>query len=81
MARAALRDDLQVAHAQLTAEVLNGDGGGNGARGLVAAWERQTSSVPEAVKTLRSICAGRPDLARMSVGLRIVRGLLAKPNR
>ncbi|HZA29994.1 MAG TPA: NAD-glutamate dehydrogenase [Propionibacteriaceae bacterium] len=80
MARAALRDDLQVAHAHLTAEVLNGDGG-NGARGLVAAWERQNPSVPEAVKTLRSICAGRPDLARMSVGLRIVRGLLSNPIR
>jgi hypothetical protein len=37
--------------------------------------------VHEVVKTLRAICAGRPDLARMSVGLRIVRGLLSKPNR
>jgi glutamate dehydrogenase len=79
MARAALRDDLHAAHAQLTAEVLNGEGG-HGAKELVAAWERQMPSVHEAVKTLRSICAGRPDLARMSVGLRIVRGLLSNPN-
>jgi glutamate dehydrogenase len=81
MARAALRDDLHAAHAQLTAEVLAGGEAGNGARELVAAWERKTPSVHEVVKTLRSICAGRPDLARMSVGLRIVRGLLSKPNR
>src|SRR5215218_4656043 len=81
MARAALRDDLHAAHSQLTAEVLAGGEAGNGARELVAAWERKTPSVYEVVKTLRTICAGRPDLARMSVGLRIVRGLLSKPNR
>ena len=44
---------------------------------MVAAWERSTPNVPESVKILRTICAHRPDLARMSVGLRIVRGLLS----
>jgi glutamate dehydrogenase len=78
MARAALRDDLHVAHAQLTAEVLRGVGGQT--RELVAAWERQTPTLADVVRTLRSICAGRPDLARMSVGVRIVRSLLSNPN-
>jgi glutamate dehydrogenase len=78
MARAALRDDVHAVHAQLTAEVLSGDGAGT-AKELVTAWERKTPSVGESVKTLRTICAGRPDLARMSVGLRIVRGLLSTP--
>jgi glutamate dehydrogenase len=78
MARAALRDDLHAVHAQLTAEVLSRDGSGT-AKELVAAWERKTPSVAESVKILRTICAGRSDLARMSVGLRIVRGLLSTP--
>jgi glutamate dehydrogenase len=78
MARAALRDDLHAAHAQLTAEVLSRNGSGS-AKELVAVWERKTPSVAESVKILRTVCAGRPDLARMSVGLRIVRGLLSTP--
>ena len=41
-----------------------------------ARWEKATRGVPESVKILRSITASRPDLARMSVGLRVVRGLL-----
>jgi glutamate dehydrogenase len=78
MARAALRDDMHAAHAQLTAEVLSRNGSGT-AKELVAVWERKASNVAESVKVLRSVCAGRPDLARMSVGLRIVRGLLSAP--
>jgi glutamate dehydrogenase len=78
MARAALRDDLHTVHAQLTADVLSDDDS-RGAKELVAAWERRTPNVAESVKTVRSVCAGRPDLARMSVGLRIVRGLLSNP--
>jgi glutamate dehydrogenase len=77
MARAALRDDMHAIHAQLTADVL--DGGSQDATNpseLVRAWERGNRGVAESVKTLRSITAGRPDLARMSVGLRVVRGLL-----
>ncbi len=77
MARAALRDDLHAVHAQLTADVL-----GRAATPitdpatLVKHWERGNKGVPDSVKTLRSITAGRPDLARMSVGLRVVRSLL-----
>jgi len=76
MARAALCDDMQTVHAQLTAEVLSRNGPGT-AKELVAAWERKTPNVAESVKILRTICAGRADLARMSVGLRIVRSLLS----
>jgi hypothetical protein len=32
--------------------------------------------VPESVRSLRSVCAAPADLARLSVGLRIVRALL-----
>jgi len=77
MARAALRDDMHAVHAQLTADVLGADK--NDALSpseLVRAWERGNRGVADSVKTLRSITAGRADLARMSVGLRVVRGLL-----
>jgi glutamate dehydrogenase len=75
MARAALRDDMHAVHAQLTAEVM-APGGDRTARELVTGWERNTPNVAQSVKVLRTICASRADLARMSVGLRIVRGLL-----
>jgi glutamate dehydrogenase len=76
MARAALRDDMHAVHAQLTAEVM-AQGGDRSARDLVTGWERTTANAPQSIKILRTICASRPDLARMSVGLRIVRGLLS----
>jgi glutamate dehydrogenase len=75
MARAALRDDLQSVHAQLTALVL-ATGGDGTPEEMVRRWEKDNSAVGDSVATLRSMCAGRPDLARMSVGLRIVRSLL-----
>jgi glutamate dehydrogenase len=79
MARAALRDDLHTVHAQLTAEVLNWNGAATkSARDVVLGWERANGAVPESVRTLRSITSGRSDLARTSVGLRVVRSLLAK---
>ncbi|HET9650410.1 MAG TPA: NAD-glutamate dehydrogenase [Microlunatus sp.] len=77
MARAALRDDLHAVHAQLTADVLaRAPEGVTDHAQLVRHWERGNRGVPDSVKTLRSITAGRPDLARMSVGLRVVRGLV-----
>src|SRR5512133_1414209 len=79
MARAALRDDLHTVHAELTAQVLNWNGAATkSARDVVLGWERSNGAVPESVKTLRSITGGRADLARMSVGLRVVRSLLSK---
>jgi glutamate dehydrogenase len=79
MARAALRDDLQAVHAELTAEVLSWNGAGaKSARDVVLGWEKSNPAVPESVKTLRSITSSRADLARMSVGLRVVRRLLSR---
>jgi glutamate dehydrogenase len=80
MARAALRDDLHAVHAQLTAEVLSWNGSATkSARDVVLGWEKANAAVHDSVKTLRSITSSRADLARMSVGLRVVRRLVSKP--
>jgi glutamate dehydrogenase len=80
MARAALRDDLHAVHASLTAQVLATSGAeAQTARDLVAGWERANPAVPESIRLLRSVTASRADLARTSVGLRIVRALLPGP--
>lgn len=64
MARAALRDDLHLVHAQLTAAELEGEAPG----------ERETE---QAVATLREVLdEDVVDLARLSVALRVVRALL-----
>jgi glutamate dehydrogenase len=77
MARAALRDDLHAVHASLTAQVLAMPGAETQtARDLVASWEKANPAVPESVRLLRSVTGSRADLARTSVGLRIVRALL-----
>ncbi len=76
MARAALRDDLHAVHAQLTAGVLDCGLPGADAAELVQVWQQRNAAVPESVQTLRSVTAARADLARMSVGLRVARGLL-----
>jgi glutamate dehydrogenase len=79
MARAALRDDLNSVHAQLTAQVLVSTDADDPAPARIAAWEEADQViVTRAVQTLEEICADEEaDLARMSVGLRVVRGLLA----
>jgi glutamate dehydrogenase len=79
MARAALRDDLHAVHAQLTAQVLVTTAPDDSAEARIAAWEdAEGVLVPRATATLEEICADdQADLARLSVGLRVVRGLLA----
>ncbi|MDP3969960.1 MAG: NAD-glutamate dehydrogenase, partial [Nocardioides sp.] len=81
MARAALRDDLHVVHAQLTAQVLarTDDSDASGAAERVAEWEERDSVVvSRAISTLEEICSDDvADLARLSVGLRVVRTVLA----
>ena len=81
MARAALRDELHTVHAQLTAQVLAETASGDHAPRRVADWEEQDQvAVTRAVSTLAEICSDdRADLARLSVGLRVVRTLLATP--
>ncbi|MDF1603918.1 NAD-glutamate dehydrogenase [Nocardioides sp. YIM 152315] len=79
MARASLRDDLHTVHAQLTAQVLVATSDDDSAPARVAAWEAaEEVIVARAATTLDEICADeQADLARLSVALRVVRGLLA----
>ncbi len=81
MARAALRDDLHTVHAQLTAKVLAETAQDEPAPVRVADWEEGDEVVvSRAVETLDEICADeQADLARLSVGLRVVRTMLATP--
>jgi glutamate dehydrogenase len=78
MARAALRDDVYAVHAQLTAQVLRATDAAESAPARIASWEEGDSLVvSRAAATLEDICADDTgDLARVSVGLRVVRGLL-----
>ncbi|HEX5089121.1 MAG TPA: NAD-glutamate dehydrogenase [Nocardioides sp.] len=78
MARAALRDDLHAVHTALTAQLLRRTSSDDPAPARIAAWEEGESElVRRAAETLDQLCAGEDaDLARMSVGLRAVRGLL-----
>lgn len=79
MARAALRDDLHTVHGTLTAQVLATTAPDLPVAERIAQWEVQDEVVVgRAVETLREICSDdQADLARMSVGLRVVRTLLA----
>ena len=79
MARAALRDDLHAVHAQLTGQVLAATDAEDPAAARISAWEDADQIlVARAADTLREICSDEhADLARMSVALRVVRGLLA----
>ncbi len=79
MARAAVRDDLYAVHQQLTAAVLSTTPQDETATARVAVWEDADAElVGRAVKTLTEICRDdAADLARLSVGLRVVRGLLS----
>ncbi|WP_341927065.1 NAD-glutamate dehydrogenase [Nocardioides psychrotolerans] len=79
MARAALRDDLHAVHAQLTGQVLASTSPDESAAARISDWEDADGVVvSRAATTLQEICADeQADLARMSVGLRVVRGLLA----
>jgi glutamate dehydrogenase len=79
MARAAIRDDLHAVHSALTAKVLATTSEDELAPARIAAWEDGDEvAVSRAVATLEEITADDgADLARLSVGLRVVRGLLS----
>jgi glutamate dehydrogenase len=79
MARAALRDDVYAVHAQLTAQVLRDTDDSHSVPSRIREWEDSESVVvSRAASTLEEICSDdNADLARMSVGLRVVRSLLA----
>ncbi|WP_040421999.1 NAD-glutamate dehydrogenase [Actinopolymorpha alba] len=77
-ARATLRDDLHNVHAQLTLNALAVSPSDGSALERVAAWEeRDAGLVSRTRATLAEIVEGEvADLARLSVGLRVVRRLL-----
>ena len=79
MARAALRDDVYAVHAQLTAQVLRATDADDPAPARIAEWEEGDELVvARSAATLEDICSDETgDLARVSVGLRVIRGLLA----
>ena len=79
MARAAVRDDLYGVHQQLTAQVLESTSPDDPAPARVAAWEDSDRElVGRSAETLEEICREETaELARLSVGLRVVRGLLS----
>jgi glutamate dehydrogenase len=79
MARAALRDDLHSVHSALTAEVLGCTSEDQPVDDRISDWEKRNEIVVgRARATLNEICSDdNADLARMSVGLRVVRTLLA----
>jgi len=78
MARATLRDDLHAVHAVLTAQVLATTDAADPADQRFAAWQQAESRlVDRAQSTLQEIIRDdTTDLARMSVGLRVVRTML-----
>ncbi len=79
MARAAVRDDLYGVHQQLTARVLESTSASDSAAARVADWEDADEALVErSAATLEEICREETaELARLSVGLRVVRGLLS----
>ncbi|HEY9375871.1 MAG TPA: NAD-glutamate dehydrogenase domain-containing protein, partial [Jiangellaceae bacterium] len=78
MARAALRDDLHAVQTALTAQIIQNTAGGMDTKARVKAWAAQDSVVVgRARQTLAEIVESDTfDLARLSVGLRVVRSLL-----
>jgi glutamate dehydrogenase len=78
MARAALRDDLHAVQTALTAQIIQNTEDGLDTKARVNAWAAQDSIVVgRARETLREIVESDSfDLARLSVGLRVVRSLL-----
>ena len=81
MARAALRDDLHTVHTQITGQVLGCTDDGDDPEQRIKRWsETEGVVLGRASSTLEEIWADEtPDLARLSVGLRVVRTLLATP--
>jgi glutamate dehydrogenase len=77
MARAALRDDLYGVHAQLTEQVIHETDADLNPGDRLSRWEHEHGqTVSKVAATLREIVSEDTDLARLSVGLRVVRSLL-----
>ena len=81
MVRAALRDDLHATHAALTAQVLACTPDEEDAIGRVTQWEEQSGVLLQRARSMLAdvIDGDTWDLARLSVGLRVVRTLVEAP--
>ncbi|WP_405056301.1 NAD-glutamate dehydrogenase [Kribbella sp. NBC_01505] len=79
MARAALRDDLHAVHARLTRQVLATTDAGEDPETRVIAWQDQNATALSRAATMLEeiVDTEGPELAHLSVGLRLVRTLLA----
>ena len=74
-ARAAMRDELHSVQEVAAASALAMPGGTD-AEQIIDDWFAARPSAQAQVKLLHELTVGTPDLARMSVGLRALRGLL-----
>jgi len=79
MARAALRDDLHAVHARLTRQVLATTDATADPETRVMAWQDQNATALSRAATMLEeiVDTEGPELAHLSVGLRLVRTLLA----
>ncbi len=79
MARAALRDDLHAVHARLTRQVLATTDANADPETRVIAWQDQNATALSRAATMLEeiVDTEGPELAHLSVGLRLVRTLLA----
>jgi glutamate dehydrogenase len=79
MARAAMRDDLHAVHAKLTARVLSTTDADAPVEKRIEQWAAaEGSSLERTMGTLEEIWSEEAsDLARLSVGLRVVRSLVS----
>jgi glutamate dehydrogenase len=78
MARAALRDDLHAVHARLTAQVLAMTDASADPEDRVRAWQDMNEAALSRAATMMEeiVETEGPELAHLSVGLRLVRTLL-----
>ncbi|WP_328996442.1 NAD-glutamate dehydrogenase [Kribbella sp. NBC_01245] len=81
MARAALRDDLHAVHARLTAQVLASTDSQLESEERVIAWQDLNATALQRASTMMEeiVETDGPELAHLSVGLRLVRTLLDNP--
>jgi glutamate dehydrogenase len=80
LARAALRDDLNSLHRELTAEVVQTGDGGQDVDERVNAWVERNPSAERYLATLADVRLGRTfDLTTLPVVVREVRSLIHAP--
>ncbi|MFZ2625238.1 MAG: NAD-glutamate dehydrogenase [Propionibacterium sp.] len=76
MARAAIRDELQLARESICRQVLN-EAVGADAEQIVDTWGQTHTGAARTAERLGQLCVGEMDLARASVALQTLRSLLS----